>query len=666
MKRYLCLFTLLFVVVQSFVWTAAAADKALYEEAIHTARREIWKTLSSGQASSATVAFMDDGKIVYSEGFGMRDREKGLPVEKNTQFNIGSISKIFTAAAILLLVDDGRVKLDEPVTTYLPNFTTQDERYKNITVRMLLNHTSGLPGTNPKDGFGSQKNPNYTAETLSYLAAEGIKHTPGQISVYCNDGFTVAEAVVEAASEMSYADFLKKRIFKPMMMRNSSCFFKDGNTNIALAYSPNTGLAMPVEYVSIMGSGGISSTPEDLCRYSTVLYKNRLFSENSLSEYTRAQYGPETVPDGGTPAFNCGLGWDSVAVNKFANQGVTVLAKNGGTQEFSSQLYVAPKEKLSIALIFTGAGVDTMTVTSTIMQTLLEEKGIVPHDGGPKLPSADAVIPAQLLTYAGFYASNSSIYKVAFDQSSNTMKLFSFAGSAFSLSKTLQYKSDGFFYSDTGGRIFLENRKQTNYLLTFQGSDTTGGVFAEGVSPGATGIDASAFAGKQWLFRNASNYDFTVGAGETGTVAELPGYVYLRNENNYMLAQLQFSDRAGMCLKYARDILGLSVVANNGQNWLELGRFLYSESQGISALTDGESVVIGVQGLNEWRQSQNQAILDCSIPSSGRIIVLTGDLQPRYDSLTAGSPPPLIVNAGDYVSFIGKTGDAFPVKLSGQ
>ena len=180
MKRSLSLFVLLFVIVQSFVWTAAAADKGAYEDAIHTARREIWKTLSSGKASSATIAFMDNGKIVYSEGFGMRDRENALPVEKNTQFNIGSISKIFTAAAILLLVDDGKVELNKPVTTYLPDFTTQDERYKDITVRMLLNHTSGFPGTNGKDGSGSKKNPNYARETLSYLAEQGLKHTPGK------------------------------------------------------------------------------------------------------------------------------------------------------------------------------------------------------------------------------------------------------------------------------------------------------------------------------------------------------------------------------------------------------------------------------------------------------------------------------------------------------
>ena len=665
MKRSLSLFVLLFVIVQSFVWTAAAADKALYEDAIHTARREIWKTLSSGKASSATIAFMDNGRIVYSEGFGMRDREKALPVEKDTQFNIGSISKIFTAAAILLLVDDGRVKLDQPVTTYLSDFTTQDGRYKDITVRMLLNHTSGFPGTNGKDGSGPKKNPNYARETLSYLAADGLKHTPGEISVYCNDGFTVAEAVIEAASGMSYADFLMKRIFKPMKMENSSCFFKHRNTNTALAYKPETGLAMPVEYVSVMASGGLSSTPEDLCRYSTVLYRNRLFSEASLSEYTRAQYGPETAL-GGTPWFNCGLGWDSVAVNIFVQQGVTVLAKNGGTFEFSSQLYVAPKERLSIALIFTGGDADVITVASTIMQALLEGKGIVPHkSNGVKLPLGNGVIPEELLGYAGFYASSSNIYKVEFDLGNNTMKLNSFSKGAFSLSQTFQYKADGFFHNNSGMRISLEKRNQTTYLLGFKESETAGSVYAESIDPGTTGVDAAAFAGKQWLSRNVSDYEFGAAPRETGTISELPGYIYLRNGSNYMLSRIQSPDSTEMCLAYARDILGLSVVAVDGKNWLKAGNLLFSECQDIPALADGESVVIGAQGLNEWRKSESQTIFDCSIPTDGRVMVFTQDLEGRYDSLM-DSPLPLVINVGDYVSFIGKIGDAFPVKLSGQ
>jgi CubicO group peptidase (beta-lactamase class C family) len=126
----------------------------LYESAITTARSKIWQAINSGKCGSATTAIMVDGKVVYAEGFGMADREKSIPVDKATIFNIGSISKVYVATAIMLLVDDGRVSLDRPVTDYLPEFKMVDDRYKKITVRMLLNHVSGIPGTEGSNSFG--------------------------------------------------------------------------------------------------------------------------------------------------------------------------------------------------------------------------------------------------------------------------------------------------------------------------------------------------------------------------------------------------------------------------------------------------------------------------------------------------------------------------------
>jgi len=341
------------------------------------------------------------------------------------------------------------------------------------------------------------------------------------------------------------------------------------------------------------------------------------------------------------------------------------LAKSGGTAEISSLVHVAPNQKLSVALIFTGPEADASGVASAVMQALLEGKGIVPHHSDVvQLPLPDAVIPEELLNYAGFYATTSQIFKIEFDQGSNSMKWYSFADGAFSLANTLPYKSDGFFY-DSGSRTALERRNQTNYLLSIYGSGTVAQVRAESVSPSATGIDAAAFAGKKWLFRNGSEYDFNAAPVETGTISELPGYVYLRNGGGYMLSRLLSPDSTEMCLSYARDIHGLSVMTDQGKKWLKAANGLYSECQDIPVLTDGESVAIGAQGLNEWRKSESQAIFDCSIPTDGRVMIFTSDLQGAYDSLMAGVLP-RIINPGDYVAFIGKTGDAFSVKLSGQ
>ena len=132
----------------------AVGKQKPYESAMITARSEIWKAINSGKCGSATTAIMVNGKVVYAEGFGMANREKSIPVDRTTLFNIGSISKVYVATAIMLLVDDGKVSLDKPVTDYLPEFRMADDRYRQITVRMTLNHVSGMHGTAGTNSFG--------------------------------------------------------------------------------------------------------------------------------------------------------------------------------------------------------------------------------------------------------------------------------------------------------------------------------------------------------------------------------------------------------------------------------------------------------------------------------------------------------------------------------
>ena len=184
------------IMMPGLTGSTAQAEEAIitegYEAVIKAARDAVEKQLGSGIPSSATAAMMVDGKIVYAEGFGLRDRGNNLQVDTETQFNMGSVSKIFTAASILVLAQEDRLSLDDPVTDYIPEFSMSDPRYKDITVRMLLNHTSGFHGTNSKDGFTSVKNRNYISQTLESLKTGTLMHDPGAISVYCNDGFTVA------------------------------------------------------------------------------------------------------------------------------------------------------------------------------------------------------------------------------------------------------------------------------------------------------------------------------------------------------------------------------------------------------------------------------------------------------------------------------------------
>ncbi|MEA1883556.1 MAG: serine hydrolase domain-containing protein [Thermotogota bacterium] len=189
-----------------------------YEKAVITARKESWKRINSGGAGSGSVAIMENGELVYFEGFAMADREKSLRVDEETVFNIASVSKVFAATAIMLLVDEGKIDLDEPVTRYLTEFKSPDPRYREVTVRMLLNHTSGLAGSTLANTFGYVYNQDANKVIMENISNSNLIHDPGSVAVYCNDGFALAEMIVERVSGTNYIDFLSKGIFEPLNM----------------------------------------------------------------------------------------------------------------------------------------------------------------------------------------------------------------------------------------------------------------------------------------------------------------------------------------------------------------------------------------------------------------------------------------------------------------
>lgn len=128
-------------------------------------------------------------------------------------YGIGSSSKIYTTVAVMQLAEDGKLSLDAPVTRYLKDFKMADSRYKDITVRMLLNHSSGLMGSTLDSALlFDDSDPSSTDLLLERLASQRLKADPGAYSVYCNDGFTLAELVVEAVSGMDFMDYVDRYI----------------------------------------------------------------------------------------------------------------------------------------------------------------------------------------------------------------------------------------------------------------------------------------------------------------------------------------------------------------------------------------------------------------------------------------------------------------------
>ena len=212
LSRFLILLFVTIAIALLAIGPVWAEEQDPYQSAIITARTEAWRSINSGISGSATVAIMDQGQLVYTEGFGMADRTRSVPVDADTIFNIGSISKLFCATAVMLLVDDGLMELDNPVVEYLPEFTMADDRYRDITVRMLLDHSSGFPGSCYANMIGYQAKPDVFHDTLDNLSRTTLKHAPGEMAPYCNDGFTLAEMLVERVSGQLYRFFIGKNI----------------------------------------------------------------------------------------------------------------------------------------------------------------------------------------------------------------------------------------------------------------------------------------------------------------------------------------------------------------------------------------------------------------------------------------------------------------------
>ena len=651
-----CLCSLL---VASFVFGEAAGVKNPYENAISTARGEIWKAINSGKCGSATAAIMVEGKAVYAEGFGMANREKSIPVDQATLFNIGSISKVHAATAIMLLVDDGKVSLDKPVTDYLPEFRMADDRYRKITVRMLLNHGSGIPGTEGANSFGFRYDDRVKQDTIQTLARAHLKHAPGVMAVYCNDGFTLAEMIVERVSGRKYIDFLKERIFQPLGLDNTGMGVGEiRGKPVALYYDAKTGKVHPPETLSILGAGGLSSTAEELCRFADAFSKeSKLLKRASLAEMKKEQ--PSAFRGKlRNPTISFGLGWDFTGFPRYDAAGVQVLGKSGGTGNYSSMVYTVPEKRISVAVIASGAESGAMKIALDMLDAVLVEKKLIAkEEKAVRMPPETRKLPQDHVSFGGYYAGDTKLGQVVFDADKNSVTLYIFKEREKTPVVKLIY-NNGYYRDAEGSRFYFTDIGQEGYLVNCPSMDKIDMIMMQKVKPIAKPKSLKIdMDGKVWLRRNVSPYEAVVAAdshvAKSWLYGDLPGYVVLGG-----VKRIDSPEFAGMPFDAVRDQTELTLFEKNGVTWAWVSDMLYSPARNAVALKAGEnSVKIGSDGYNEWLVVEEGAVLNFTKPDRGRIIVFSSDDVATYDSaLDTGDA---YAAPGSYIEFAGFADDLF-------
>jgi CubicO group peptidase (beta-lactamase class C family) len=311
--------------------------------------------LNKMQIPGAAIGIVQGDKVLHVQTFGKAD-DDGRPVSATTPFKIGSNSKSFTALAVMQLVDQGKIRLDDPVQSYIPWFRVTDaEASREITVRQLLNQNSGLPTS---AGLTYMFVRDRSATALEKVVRDAKNVTlasqPGETYHYSNLNYTVAGQVVAAVSGQSYEDYVEEHIFTPLQMTHADAFLPEAEAD-GLATGHQFWFGRP------QAGGGLyynrATTPAGLLTASVSDMTHYLIAQLNQGRYKDAQVvspaGMATLHRGVAKVSDhasYAMGWIDGDLEGFA-----VLGHNGETGDFHSTMVLQPDRKLGVVVLMNGA-----------------------------------------------------------------------------------------------------------------------------------------------------------------------------------------------------------------------------------------------------------------------------------------------------------------------
>ncbi len=282
--------------------------------------------LAEKHIPGAAIAVIKNGKVIKTEGYGLASVEFNAPVTTETVFEIGSVSKQITAAAIMLLVEDGKINLDDKISKYLPN---TPEAWKDVSVRHLLTHTSGVKSYTSLGGFELSKRYK-VGDFIKELSPQPLDFAPGSAYRYSNSGYSLLGYIIESASGKNYWEFLQTRIFNLLKMNSTAD--RDPQfiiKNRATGYEWENGRLVGRDYelTDLFSAGAIVSTISDMAKWDIALRDETLLKNESKAMIWK----PFTLTGGKENPY--GFGWN---VGEFRGQ--KLLNHGGQTAGFAANI----------------------------------------------------------------------------------------------------------------------------------------------------------------------------------------------------------------------------------------------------------------------------------------------------------------------------------------
>ncbi|HEY4122067.1 MAG TPA: serine hydrolase domain-containing protein [Byssovorax sp.] len=319
-----------------------------------------------------SVAVVRHGDVVLAKGYGKADLASGADVDADTAFGIGSVTKQFTCAAVLLLADDGKLAVTDKVAKYDPSLS----RAKDITLLDLMNHVSGYPDYYPLDFVDARMATAVSPDEVIARYAKGkLDFEPGTRWSYSNTGYFVAGRVVEKVAKEPLGAFLARRVFGPLGMKHASLDPPAGAPGLArghvsFAFAPPR--PAPLEAKGwLYAAGGIMASAADLAKWDLALADGKLLSPRSRAVFT----SPRVLADGSSRGYACG-----VNVSRLRNE--TLLTHSGSISGFHAYNTVIPRVRSAVVVLSNSEAAYAATLHDQLVGLVQQS-----DDGGVVVPA---------------------------------------------------------------------------------------------------------------------------------------------------------------------------------------------------------------------------------------------------------------------------------------
>jgi len=337
----------------------------------------------------AAVIVAKDGEVIFRKGQGIANLELDVPIEPDMVFRLGSITKQFTAVAILMLAEQGKLHLEDSISQFLPNYPTHDYL---ITLKHLLTHTSGIKSYTSMPEWPPLWRKDFNVqELIDFFKYQPMESAPGKRWAYNNSGYILLGAIIEKVSGQTYEQFIQQNIFEPLGMKQS---YYDNPTRIiprrVAGYDKSDEGFTNAAYLSMTqpyAAGALASTVDDLVLWDSALYTERLLKQETLKQ----AHISHQLTDGSSTAY--GYGWE---ISEYA--GHRLIEHGGGIHGFRTRAIRMPDDRVFVAVLSNNGGTDPGFLAFKIATSVIGQ----PYNE----PTPIELQPDVLTLYEGFYEFN--------------------------------------------------------------------------------------------------------------------------------------------------------------------------------------------------------------------------------------------------------------------